>query len=170
MSSAFKNTLSLLEVTPESYKYFSCGSLELDEYLKRYAKGNHKKGLGKTFVLKEEGIVIGFYTISMGSLAFSSVPNDKRAGLPKYPTPIAKIGRLAVDERFKKSGGGKFLQIDALLRIHEASRLIAAFAIIVDAKDSNAKAFYKHFGFIECQDSDLTLFLPMETVQKLFVA
>ncbi|CCB85385.1 unknown protein [Parachlamydia acanthamoebae UV-7] len=43
MSSALKNTLSLLEVTPESYKYFSCGSLELDEYLKRYAKGNHKK-------------------------------------------------------------------------------------------------------------------------------
>jgi GNAT superfamily N-acetyltransferase len=163
-----KKTVSILEVTPESYKYFSCERIELDEYLKRYAKGNHKKGLGKTFVLMENGAVIGFYTISMGSIEFSSVPVDKKAGLPKYPIPIAKIGRLAVDERSKGSGIGKFLLIDAFHRIYEASQLVAAFAIVVDAKDEKAKAFYKHFGFTECKDSDFCLFLPMETIQKLF--
>lgn len=163
-----RKTVSIGEVTPGSYKHFSCGKTELDEYLKRYAKNNHKKGIGKTFVLKEKGIVLGFYTISMGSIEFFSVPESKKSGLPKYPTPVAKIGRLAVDERAKGDGIGKFLLIDAFRRIYEASQSVAAFAIIVDAKDGDVKEFYKHFGFIECQDSVQSLFLPIETIRKLF--
>lgn len=163
-----RKTISILDVTPEYYKSFSCGKPELDEYLKRYAKGNHKKGIGKTFVLKEEHCVCGFYTISMGSVEFDSVPEKMKKGLPKYPTPVAKIGRLAVDENAKGNGVGKFLLIDAFHRIYEASRSVAAFAVVVDAKDEEAKEFYIHFGFIECKDSDLTLFLPMETINSLF--
>lgn len=163
-----KKTSSILDVAPESYKNFSCGIEELNEYLKRYAKGNHKKGLGKTFVLKEETSVIGFYTISMGSIEFSSVPDDRKVGLPRYPTPIARIGRLAVDERSKEKGIGKFLLLDAFARIYEASQNVAAFAVLVDAKNKNVKGFYKHFGFTECKDSNMSLFLPMETIQKLF--
>lgn len=163
-----RKTTSILDVPPESYKHFSCGRVELDEYLKRYAKGNHKKRIGKTFVLKEEGFIIGFYTISMGSIEFSSVPDEKKTGLPKYPIPIARIGRLAVDERSKGKGVGKFLLIDALHRIYEASQIVAAFAVIVDAKDKKAREFYNHFGFTECKNSELSLFLPIETIQKLF--
>lgn len=165
-----RKTLAILDVTPESYKEFSCGQPALDEYLKRYAKGNHKKGIGKTFVLKEESVVAGFYTISMSSIEFTSIPDNKKSGLPKYPIPVAKIGRLAVDERSKGLGVGKFLLIDAFRRIHEASHSIAAFAVVVDAKGSNAKAFYSHFGFIECENNDLSLFLPMETINKLFTS
>lgn len=164
-----RKALSILDVTPESYKHFSCGRVELDEYLKRYAKGNHKKGLGKTFALKQENYVIGFHTISMGSIEFASFPDDKRSGLPKYPAPVAKIGRLAVDESSQGNGVGKFLLIDAFHRIHEASQCIAAFAIIVDAKDAKAQEFYKHFGFTECKNSELSLFLPLETLRKLFL-
>lgn len=162
-----KVTLPILDVALETYKHFSCGKIELDEYLKRYAKGNHKKGIGKTFLLKEDS-VLGFYTVSMGSLEISLLPEDKRKGLSQYPMPIAKIGRLAVDEKVKGNGIGKFLLIDALHRIYQASQSIAAFAIIVDAKDKEAKEFYKHFGFIECKDRELTLFLPMETVRLSF--
>lgn len=163
-----RKTISILDVTPESYKYFSCGRTELDEYLKRYAKGNHKKGIGKTFLLKEDGSVLGFYTISMGSIEFASVPENKKTGLPKYPMPVAKIGRLAVDKKGKGKGIGKFLLIDAFRRIYEASQSVAAFAIVVDAKDEKAQEFYKYFGFIECKDSEFLLFLPMETIHKLF--
>lgn len=163
-----RKTVSIVELAPEGYKNFSCGKKELDEYLKRYAKGNHKKGIGKTFVLKENEVVLGFYTISMGSIEFSSVPDSKRSGLPKYPTHVAKIGRLAVDEKAKGKGIGKFLLIDAFRRIYEASQTIAAFAIVVDAKDMKAREFYKYFGFIECQDSEFSLFIPMETIHKLF--
>lgn len=164
-----RKTLSILDVTPKSYKNFSCGQVKLDEYLKKYARGNHKKNLGKTFVLQEEGLVIGFYTISMASIEFSTVPENMRVSLPKYPIPVARIGRLAVHENSKGNGIGKFLLIDALQKIYVASQLIAAYAIVVDAKDQQAKAFYKHFGFIECQDSELSLLLHMETLNQFFL-
>lgn len=163
-----EKTLAILDVTSESYKHFSCGRSELDEYLKRFAKGNHKKGLGKTFVLQKDNIVIGFYTISMASIEFMSFPENKNKGLPKYPIPAAKIGRLAVDESAKGNGIGKFLLIDAFLRIHQASKLVAAYAVIVDAKDEKSKKFYKHYGFIKYNDIEMSLFLPMETIEKLF--
>ena len=161
-------TIAITEVAPETYKHFSCGKSGLDEYLKRFAKGNHKKGFGKTFVLKKDQKVIGFYTISMASIEFNSVPDNQRIGLPKYPIPAVKIGRLAVDEKTKGKGIGKFLLIDAFLRIYEASKMVAAYAIIVDAKDAQSKEFYKYFGFMEHKDSELSLFLPIETIQKLF--
>lgn len=163
-----KETISIVDVTPKTYKNFFCGNLNLDEYLKRFAKGNHNKRLGKTFVLIDEVSVVGFYTISMGSIEFASFPDNTRKGLPKYPIPVAKIGRLAVDEKYKGKGIGKFLLLDAFQRIYRASQAVAAFAILVDAKDEKAKEFYKYFGFIECQDSELSLFLPMGTIQKLF--
>lgn len=163
-----RKTISILETTPECYRHFSCGKTELDEYLKRYAKGNHKKGIGKTFVLQENSVVVGFYTISMGAIEFSSIPENKKHSLPRYPIPIARIGRLGVDNSFKGTGTGKFLLVDALHRIYEASLSIAAFAVVVDARDETSKKFYMHFGFLECQDSQLSLFLPMETIQKLF--
>src|SRR5262249_17705232 len=137
-----RKTVSILEVTPESYKNFSCGKPELDEYLKRYAKGNDRKGIGKTFVLNEDKTILGFYTISMGSIEFAFVPDSKKSGLPKYPAPTAKIGRLAVDIRAKGKGIGKFLLIDAFHRIYEASKLVAAFAVVVDAKNDEVKGFY----------------------------
>lgn len=165
-----KKTYPILNIAPESYKHFCCGRPKLDEYLKRFAKGNHKKGLGKTYILQEEDCVIGFYTISMGMIEFSSIPDSKNHGLPKYPIPVAKLGRLAVEERWKGRGIGKYLLIDAFRRIHDASQLIAAYGIVVDAKDKDAKDFYKHFGFTEYKDNPLSLFLPMETIQRLFLA
>lgn len=162
-----RKTLSILDTTPESYKNFSSGRIELDEYLKRYAKGNHLKGFGKTFVYKSYLSVSGFYTISMGSIEFNSLPEQIKKGLPKYPTPIAKIGRLAVDQSHQGKGIGKLLLVDAFYRIFEASQLVAAYAIVVDAKDEKAQAFYTHFGFMQSRDNPLTLFLPLKTIEQI---
>ena len=42
-----------------------------------------------------------------------------------------------------------------------ARKQVAAFALLVDAKDEGARRFYLHFGFQALQDSKLTLFLPL---------
>jgi hypothetical protein len=73
------------------------------------------------------------------------------------------MGRLAVDQAFKGNGLGGALLADALDRAAHAE--IAAFALMVDAKDEAAAAFYSHHGFIALPDSSLTLFLPLATVQ-----
>jgi ribosomal protein S18 acetylase RimI-like enzyme len=56
------------------------------------------------------------------------------------------------------------LLADALDRA--ARSAMAAFALVVDAKDEAAAAFYQHHGFMPLPDSPLTLFLPPATVRR----
>jgi ribosomal protein S18 acetylase RimI-like enzyme len=74
------------------------------------------------------------------------------------------MGRLAVDQEFEGQGLGGALLADALDRAARSE--IAAFALMVDAKDDAAAAFYRHHGFIALPDSSLTLFLPLATVRR----
>lgn len=84
--------------------------------------------------------------------------------LSRYPTvPTVRIGRLAVDEDYKRLGLGGALLADALTRAQRSE--IAAYALMVDAKDA-AAAFYSHHGFIALPDSPRTLFLPLGTFQE----
>lgn len=160
-------TKAIDEVSARTYNDFSCGIEALDTYLHRYAKNNHKKNIGKTFLLLQEELAIGFYTISMGSVEFQKLPSKIQMGIPKYPIPVARIGRLAVDKTCKNRGFGKFLLLDALARISEASKVIAAYCVIVDAKDEEAANFYKKFGFEASKDVALALFLPISTISEL---
>lgn len=160
-------TVPITEILPSQCKKFSCGITALDEYLKRYARGNHRKGVGKTFALLMKGNIAGYYTLSMGNVEFRSIPFKYQQGLPKYPVPIARLGRLAVDNKSKGQGLGKFLLVDALHRIWEAAQIVAAYAVIVDAKDKNAMAFYQHYEFQPFNDQSLTLFLPLSSLSNL---
>lgn len=160
-------TVPITRLTEKQRRSFSCGTEALDDYFKQFAKGNHVKNIGKTFVLLEDNeAVIGYYTTSMGSIDFLSLPQEFRARLPRYPIPIARIARLAVNVKWQKQGWGEFLLVDALHRIREAASLIAAFGVIVDAKDETAKAFYTKFGFTAFADNSLCLFLPMDSIPE----
>lgn len=162
------DTIPVTDLTDKQRRSFSCGVVALDDYFKKFAKGNHVKNLGKTFVLPEENdAVIGYYTISMGSVDFLSLPQEFRERLPRYPIPIARIARLAVNLKNQGQGWGEFLLVDALQRIREAASLVAAFGVVVDAKDEKAKAFYMKYGFTSFVDNTLCLFLPMSSIPKL---
>ena len=160
-----RETIPITSLTEKQRRGFSCGVGALDDYFKRYAKGNHVKNIGKTFaLLNDHDAVIGYYTISMASVDFESLPEDFRSRLPRYPVPMARIGRLAVDAKEQGMGWGEFLLVDALHRIRDAAAVVAAFGVVVDAKDEKAKAFYLHFGFAVFKDNALCLFLPMASL------
>lgn len=152
------------EMHQYSCDIFSCGYEALDTYLRRYAKKNHKKGIGKTFVLADGELIVGFYTVSMSSIDFQNVPLSFRSGIPKYPIPVAIIGRLAVDLNYQGKKLGGILLINALKRIFEASKSVAAYAVIVDAKDKKSTGFYERYGFVSYKENPLSLYLPMTTL------
>lgn len=161
-------TIPVTDLTEKQRKSFSCGIVPLDDYFKQFAKGNHVKNIGKTFVLLgDDDFVIGYYTISMGSVDFFSLPQAVRTRLPRYPVPVARIARLAVDIKKQRQGWGEFLLIDALHHIFKASSLVAAFGVVVDAKDEKAKAFYTRFGFTAFEDNHLCLFLPLVSLASI---
>ncbi len=161
-------TVPVTKLTEKQRRCFSCGVKPLDDYFKQFAKGNHIKNIGKTFVLIEENKdIIGYYTTSMGSVEFQSLPQKIRERLPKYPIPIARIARLAVDIKKQRQGWGEYLLIDALNRIREAATVVAAFGVVVDAKDEKAKKFYTQYGFTLFEENNLCLFLPLDSISNL---
>jgi len=153
---------------------FACGEPALDAFFSRHALPNDRRGLGRTFVLRRSpddhaGLppILGFYTLSMAALDAGRVPPGLRAGLPRYPVPVALVGRLAVDARAQGRGVGERLLTDALLRVVEASRLIACLGVIVDAKSPKAVGFYLRYGFLLLEPEapfPRRMLLAMETV------
>jgi GNAT superfamily N-acetyltransferase len=80
-------------------------------------------------------------------------------------TTISVIGRLAVDREFAGQGLGADLLSDALRRTALAALTIAIAAVLVQAKDDAAKAFYLRCAeFIAFPQDGRTLFLPIEIV------
>ncbi len=153
-------------------KNFDCGYPSLNQYLKKYARQNHQKGIAKTFVATRPDLplkVDGYYTISSSIIEFASFPESYQKRIPKYPIPAALIGRLAVDNSAKGQGLGTELLVDALLRIIKVSQDIGVFAVRVDAINNSAKEFYLKHEFIPFQEQPLSLFLPLETISKEFL-
>lgn len=152
---------------------FDCGVKELNDFLKKYALQNQKNHLSRTFVATTPGQekctskdgILGFYTLSIGDMDYNLLPGDIRH--PKYPVSIARLARLAVDLKNKGRGIGGFLLHDALQKIKSASKSVGIFAVVVDAKDIGAKSFYKHYGFVSLEDTDLTLVLPMKVIEDI---
>lgn len=170
-----KPTISITQTTPSLYKLFSSGEPVLDAYLRRYAKNHERIHLGRTFVLinegeKEHSTVMGYYTLSSAQLRIDDLPDTYKEQLPRYPIPASRLCRLAVDMSFQGKGIGSHLLADAIKRVLQADASIAIHSLIVDAKHEKAKKFYSQFGFIPLAGSDLTLFLPLETLKKAMVA
>lgn len=160
-----QETIPITSLTEKQRRSFSCGVEALDDYFKRFAKGNHVKNIGKTFALLDDEVV-GYYTTSMGSIDFLYLPQELRERLSKYPIPVARIARLAVNTKKQRQGFGEFLLVDALHRIRDAASLVAAYGVLVDAKDEKAKTFYMRFGFTPFTDHHLCLFLSLNSIPK----
>ncbi|MEC4817619.1 MAG: GNAT family N-acetyltransferase [Scytonema sp. PMC 1069.18] len=151
---------------------FDCGYKELNDYLKKFARQNHHKGIAKTFVALtslDSLRVYGYYTVSASIIEYESVPKTYTSGIPGYPIPALLIGKLAVDNTVKGQGLGSELLVNALERAVRASQEIGIFAVRVDAIDLQAKAFYLKHEFIPFQDKELSLFLPMDTIIREFI-
>lgn len=145
---------------------FDCGEPALNEFLLRQASQLNRKGFGKTYVaLKDDGLTVtGFVTVSAGQAQTLQLPAHLK--LPRYPAPVLRVGRLAVDIRAQGHGVGQQLMAFALKLAFEFSQQVGLYAVIVDAKHDKARLFYQTLGFISTLDDPLCLFLPISTLRK----
>lgn len=109
--------------------------------------------------------VAGFYTLAASSVLLSELPDSAARKLPRYPAvPVARLGRLAVDQRFTGLRLGSALIWDAGQKALASS--VAAFALVVDAKDEAAAAFYRHHDFLVLGEGGLQLFRPLANFRR----
>lgn len=144
---------------------FRCGDVDLDRYLHKYAGQDQRRGTSVTYVATapETGLVLGYHTIS-SSLLQRDALRDPR--LPKYPVPVARIGRLAVHLDCRGQGLGSVLLLDAFRRIAAASEMIGIHAIEVDAANPFVRGFYFAHGFAALTDDESHLAISMKAVRR----
>lgn len=127
---------------------FACGVEALDAYFARQAAQDVRRRVSACYVAIEVGIgkVAGYYTLAAAGVPLTDLPEALIKRLPRYPSvPVARVGRLAVDKLFHGQKLGGSLLADAAIRAMRSE--VAVFALVVDAKDDAAEAFYRHHGF-----------------------
>jgi ribosomal protein S18 acetylase RimI-like enzyme len=128
---------------------FASGQAELDDWFRKRASQDERRNVARVFVAVDDVLgIVCFYSLSSFTLSFDNLPDEIAAKLPRYDAiPAALIGRLARHGKTRGQGIGELLLADAVRRILGASKSLAVFAIVVDAKDARAERFYKAFGF-----------------------
>ena len=147
---------------------FSCGVAALDDWFHLRAGQDEKRNVARVFVaIDDQYGIVGFYSLSSFTLSILDLPPENAKYLPRYDViPAALIGRLARDERVRGEGVGDLLLADAVRRVIGASGSLAVFAILVEAIDEKAAAFYRDFGFTSFPNRPLRLFMSMAEAAK----
>lgn len=141
---------------------FSCGHEALDDRLRNFALRSEGKS-SRTYVVCEEGKVVGYYCLSTAAATRASMPGRIRHGLPD-PVPLMILGRLAVDQNHQGRQIGSSLLRDAMRKVLAAAEIVGCRALVVHAIDDAAASFYLRYGFGEFPSGSRTLFLPVETI------
>lgn len=147
---------------------FDCGVPSLNDYLRRQATQDVRRGVSRVYVAHNRGSskVLGYYTLNATSFGKENLPETDAKRLPHYPIPAALLGRLAVDLSCQGEGLGKFLLFDVFHRVLQAADALAVYALVVDAKDNKARSFYEHYGFLRFPNTRLRLFISIETLRQ----
>jgi GNAT superfamily N-acetyltransferase len=150
-------------------KDFDCGAEPLNSYLKNFALINNQNGSARTYATVKNEKVVGYYTLTPGSIVKETVPHRVGKGLAAHPVPVIIIARLAVDTTQQGQGIGRALIRDALVRIIDAADIIGGRAVLVHAKDARARHFYEQLGFEPSPIDPLHLYLLIKDIKKTLV-
>jgi GNAT superfamily N-acetyltransferase len=148
---------------------FDCGKSSLNDFVHSLVSQYEKRGLGRTYVAFQEDDqrVLGYYTLASGAIDAGSLPAKLAKKLLRHAVPIVLLARLAVDQSVHGRGLGGFLLRDALTRSLDLSEKLGIHAVVVDALDGEAKAFYERLGFLPLTNDEMRLFLPMNAIRAV---
>lgn len=146
---------------------FDCGEPTLDDWLRRRALKNEASGGSRTYVVCSGSAkqVAGYYCLSAGAVAHRGVAGRVRRNMPD-PIPVMVIGRLAVDQSFKRQGLGKAMLRDAILRTIQAADIAGIRAILVHAISDESRQFYERCGFRSSPIDPMTLMITIRDTKN----
>lgn len=146
---------------------FDCGREELNRFLKKFALANQAANAAQTYVTCRGSRIVGYYSLAVGSVQPEESSQRVVKGLARHPVPVMILARLAVDRSEQGTGIGKALLKDALLRTAQAADIAGIRALVVHAKDENARRWYEQFDFGPSPSDPLHLFLLLKDLKRL---
>jgi GNAT superfamily N-acetyltransferase len=142
---------------------FDCGDQALNDWLRSRALSNQIAHASLTFVVCENDIVLGYYSLATGAIERALTPGSIRRNMPD-PIPVIVLGRLAVDQTTQSKGLGRALLRDAMWRVMRVSGDVAVRALVVNALGDRIVPFYQSLGFVASPDDPRLLFMPIQTI------
>ena len=144
---------------------FRSGQDALDGWLRNHALASQRMDSARTFVLIQQEDVVGYFSLTMGSVLRSDAPRQLVRGLPAYPVGVALLARLAVNARHQGEGLGGLLLAEALRKAVAAGDAAAARLVVVDAIDDAAARFYAHHGFLAIPEHPMRLYRRIKDIR-----
>lgn len=147
---------------------FSCGDAALDEFFRaRAGQGQFTHRSLVTYVLADEGSIVGFVTVLPGSVRRDDLGAGGRR-LPPSALPVLLLARMGVRVDLQGRGLGHDLLFQVFTLALELSRSVGCVGVIVDAKEG-ARAFYERYDFQWVSAEPLAGaargFLPIRTLE-----
>lgn len=146
---------------------FDCGQTALNQFLQRYALVNQKASSAQTYVCCRGDVVVGFYSLAVGSVDPEGAPSRVMKGLARHPVPVMILARLAVDKEHQRKGLGQALLKDALLRTAQAADIAGIRCLLVHAKDNTARQWYESWEFELSPTDPYHLYLMLKDLKTL---
>ena len=165
MSSTYSPVRKLLAT--DQVDAFDCGQAALNQFLQRYALVNQKAGSAQTCVCCRDDVVVGFYSLVVGSVDPEAAPSRVMKGLARHPVPVMILARLAVDTQHQRKGLGQALLRDALLRTAQAADIAGIRCLLIHAKDDAARRWYESWEFEPSPSDPYHLFLMIKDIKGL---
>jgi GNAT superfamily N-acetyltransferase len=144
---------------------FASGNEALDRWLQRHALAAQQMDSARTFLLTRDGRVVGYFSLTMGSVLRAEAPPKLVRGLPAYPVGMVLLARLAVDGPEQGTGLGATLLAEALRKAVAAGEVAAARLVVVDAVDDGAAGFYQRYGFVSVPEHPRRLYRRMRDIR-----
>lgn len=144
---------------------FRSGTARLDSWLVRHGLAAQQMDSARTFVLVRDGTVVGYFSLTMGSVLREGAPAALVRGMPAHPVGMVLLARLAIDRSAQGRGSGALLLAEALRKAVQAGEAAAARLVVVDALDDRAVDFYLHHGFLLAPEQDRRLYRRMKDIR-----
>lgn len=147
---------------------FHSGADELDSWLHDFAWVNHRSGNARVFVATRADRVVGYYALATAGVEKQFAPDQLTKGGVPAQIPCLLLARLAVDVSEKNRGIGRGLLVDAIRRALRVSDDVGVRALLIHARDDEARRFYEHLGeFLQSPTDPLHLFLHLKHARRL---
>lgn len=148
---------------------FDCGKPPLNHFLQRQARQNADRHVGVTHVAVPAAgatTILAYYTLVTRTVEAALIPRPK---LPTGEIGVVLLGRLAVSLSAQRQGLGRLCLLRAITQVERAAREIGLYALVLDALDAEARAWYLglEWGFEVLLDDPNHLFLSVGTIRAL---
>jgi len=150
---------------------FSCGRVNIDNFLKKSAPNQHKKCHSRVYYALLGDQLIGYYCLAAASRPPLEMSEEAAEFFARINNvPCLYLGMIAVQKEFQGNGIGKKLMVHAMETTARVSDLVGIYALILQAADQEVAGRYAKWGFAyftgEESKNQPNMFIALATIKK----